>query len=506
MDKASTSSASNFSFESHEFSNYDIDEVELFSDNEPNFNISDFRYSDNDDADSDNASTTNTWTWTLSDNNFQPKVTNCGITDMFVIEDDNNIWNPLQVLNTRYPIYKLSNPFFSAVQINNPDDVQIFLSSKKHLRKSFMYKWLENWLGTGLLTSSEHSDILVTKIEEECDKSYTELTSLISHFTLKVICETSMGIKLDENEKSTSTYMNTIFRLGIILFQRIRRPWLYINFFNSQRRNEELNLIKTLHHFSRSVIEKRKNSFLSSEVVEYEEKDGTFKVKTRLALLDLLLTLKHHGADISDEGIREEVDTFIFEGHDTTAMALSFALMLIANYEKVQDKILHEIREVIEDSDRKLTLADLQRMQYTDRVLKESLRLYPSVPVIGRITDSIVQTATGYTIPKDTFISLHIYGIHHNPKYFPNPENFDPDRFLPENCSARHPFSYIPFSAGPRNCIGQRFAVLELKAMLISIIRNFKVLPVDKPANLHIFSHLTIKPKDGIKVKFQKRL
>lgn len=107
------------------------------------------------------------------------------------------------------------------------------------------------------------------------------------------------------------------------------------------------------------------------------------------------------------------------------------------------------------DSDRSATIKDLNEMKYLERVVKETMRLFPPVPIIGRITSEDVEIG-GYQIPKDCFISIEIYKIMRDPKHFPNPMKFDPDRFLKENTNTRHPYAYIPFSAGPRNCIGMR--------------------------------------------------
>nr|KAH0807221.1 hypothetical protein GEV33_015570 [Tenebrio molitor] len=217
-------------------------------------------------------------------------------------------------------------------------------------------------------------------------------------------------------------------------------------------------------------------------------------------MLDLLITAKNEERVIDDEGIREEVDTFMFEGHDTTAVALDFALMMIACHKQVQDQIYEEIKSVLGDARAKPTYNDLQEMKYLERALKEVLRLYPSVHFISRNLGDDVVTASGYELPKNTLVHLHIYDLHHNPDIYPDPERFDPDRFLPENCQNRHPFAYLPFSAGSRNCIGQRFAMLELKAAICGILAHFVLEPVDTPSTIVLVVDLILRTKDPIRV------
>ncbi|GFT97852.1 cytochrome P450 4c3 [Nephila pilipes] len=218
--------------------------------------------------------------------------------------------------------------------------------------------------------------------------------------------------------------------------------------FNFMEEGKELNQhIKTLHNFTLSVIQEKKRKLLSGD-----PDIGT--KRKRMALMDLLLEHHIRTKTLTEEDIREEVDTFAFEGHDTTSMGMSWALYLIGLHKDVQNKVHEELDRIFgDDAERPIETEDLKDMNYLDRVLKESQRLYPSVPTIARrITDDT--TICGYPIPKESSCIVLVHQLHRNEAVFPDPEKFDPDRFLPENSANRHPFAYIPFSAGPRNCIG----------------------------------------------------
>ncbi|PSN43009.1 Cytochrome P450 4C1 [Blattella germanica] len=190
-----------------------------------------------------------------------------------------------------------------------------------------------------------------------------------------------------------------------------------------------------------------------------------------------------------------------FQGHDTTTAAIGWALQLLASHPEIQQKAYEEVKSFfIQDSDHNLTMQD---MKYLEMVIKETLRLYPSVPLTGReIKEDVV--IDGYTIPAGMKVAVIPYHTHRVEEHFPHPEIFDPDRFLPENVSKRHPYAYIPFSAGPRNCIGQKFAMLEMKSTLSHILYNYKLQATGKvpPA----LPELILRPAVGVYLKITKRV
>lgn len=170
----------------------------------------------------------------------------------------------------------------------------------------------------------------------------------------------------------------------------------------------------------------------------------------------------------------------------------------------MQEKIFEELESIFSGSDRPTVLEDLHAMKYLERVIKEVMRLYPPVPSIGRILSEDVQLDQ-YFLPKGTPIKVFIYFLHRDPRFFPEPEKFDPDRFLPENTASRHPYAYIPFSAGARNCIGQKFAMYEAKTLLSSVIRNFKITSVENRDELSLISEIILRTHNGINVKLERR-
>lgn len=174
-------------------------------------------------------------------------------------------------------------------------------------------------------------------------------------------------------------------------------------------------------------------------------------------MLDTLLRAEKDGL-IDHIGICEEVDTFMFEGFDTTSMGLTFSLMNLSLYPEMQERCYREIVENI-DNFENVDISQLNKLKYLECFLKETMRLYPSVPVIMRETVKETKLPNGLVLPANTFITIHIFDIQRNPKYFKNPHTFDPERFTAENSLGRHPYAFSPFSAGQRNCIGENCGI-----------------------------------------------
>ncbi|XP_035784723.1 probable cytochrome P450 4ac1 isoform X1 [Anopheles albimanus] len=417
-------------------------------------------------------------------------------------------------------------------------DVEPLLSSQRLIGKSLIYHLTHEFLGIGLLNSAGskwqhrrriltpafHFNILpsfLLTFQDECRSLVAQLEPaadngqpvalqpLITKFTLNTICETAMGVKLDSGTMANE-YRSKIEAIGTMLLNRLMNPWLYdqLSYKVVGLAAKFNKLLRPVHSFTRSIIQQRRELFHQNvrNLGDFSEENVYTNIKQRYAMLDTLLAAEAK-QQIDEEGIREEVDTFMFEGHDTTSAALIFTLLLVALHPEVQERLYEEILHITlgkVDPDRELCQADYNEMKYMDLVLKESLRLYPPVPFISR---SIIEdTFFGERfIPKGSIVNVHIYDLHRDASVFPDPERFDPDRFLPENVAGRSPYAYVPFSAGPRNCIGQRFAILELKSVLTAILTNFRLLPVTKREELDFISDLILRTSNPVFVKLERR-
>uniref|UniRef100_A0A1I8PUL0 Cytochrome P450 n=1 Tax=Stomoxys calcitrans TaxID=35570 RepID=A0A1I8PUL0_STOCA len=425
----------------------------------------------------------------------------------------------------------------------DPEMNEQLLSSIQHIGKHQLYGVLHQWLGTGLLTSNgqkwhsrrkiitptfhfkileqfvevfhQQSAVLVQCLASQADgKSAFDIYPHVCSATLDIIAETAMGTKVKAQTNGTMDYTAAVDEMTKVTAWRFFNTHLHSDIiFTILHPFKKMRMMKNLrimHEFTRKVIKERRQTLEQSlaenslETVQNEHNDvGS---KRRMALLDVLLQSSINGQPLSDDDIREEVDTFMFEGHDTTATALAFTLYLLARHPRVQNKLLAEIHEACgADNSRPCTIMSLNEMKYLECVIKESLRLYPPVPMIARqIEEDFKYKHSSYgegIIPAGTEMAIILFAMSENSPIFKNPAEFLPERH--EEMNAGTSFHYIPFSAGPRNCIGQKFAMLELKVVLIHVIQAYELLPLGQ--SVEPMLGLVLRSQTGMQLGMKKR-
>ncbi|XP_064256684.1 leukotriene-B4 omega-hydroxylase 3-like [Passer domesticus] len=184
--------------------------------------------------------------------------------------------------------------------------------------------------------------------------------------------------------------------------------------------------------------------------------------------------IDENGHTLSDEDIAAEADTFMFEGHDTTDSGLAWLFYNLAGHPEHQERCRQEVQELLAGQDTAdIDWEDLSQLPFTTMCIKESLRLHPPVTAVSQCCTEDIPLPDGRVIPKGVICLMSIYGTHHNPDLWPEPEVFNPLRFSPENSKGQCLLSIIPFSAGPRNCIGQSFAMAEMKVAVALTLSRF---------------------------------
>ncbi|EDW31622.1 GL11222 [Drosophila persimilis] len=389
------------------------------------------------------------------------------------------------------------------IMVTKPKYIEYILTSQTLIKKAYNYALTQPWLGLGLVNSmgsrwhkhrkmitpsfhfnilqdfhkvmDEYSTKFVQKLKNvSAGDSIFDIQDQVAYLTLDVICNTAMGVSINAMENRTSDIAQAFRDICENVSVRSFSVW---------KRNQMLyrlapdypaycKTLKTLRDFTHDVIEKRVKA----------HKDGTASTSQgdefsgkKMAFLDTLLSATVDGRPLTSQELYEEVSTFIFAGHDTTTSGISFAMYLLSRHQDEQRKLFDEQREVMGDSEmgRDATYQEIAQMKYLDLFIKEAQRVYPSVPFIGRYTEKD-HLIDGDLVPKGTTLNLALIMLGYDDRVFKDPHKFRPERFELEKPG---PFEYVPFSAGPRNCIGQKFAILQIKTVVSKIVRNFEVLP-----------------------------
>ncbi|XP_032689663.1 cytochrome P450 4C1-like isoform X2 [Odontomachus brunneus] len=414
---------------------------------------------------------------------------------------------------------------------NEPDQIKIILESC--LNKNVLYQTLRPWLGTGLITAPAHiwfghrkmiaSSFNTNILRGFCD-TFVKQTSIfmeklehmlndevdifehITTCTLDIIYGTSLGIKLESQLNKNTMYVNALIRVKEIILHRIRNIFLFsdIIFYFTPLSREQQKHLNYIYSAAEKVIEQKENA--RDNLVGNKNQSAK---PSRKVFLDLLMEASDEGKKFTRKDIIDEINTITFAGSETTGITLNFTMFMLANFPEVQQKVYEELLEIYGTQDPKFApvkFEDLQHMNYMECAIKETLRLFPVVPLVGRRNNEDLQIGQ-YTIPKGADFFITILSLHRNKNYWPKALTFDPDRFLPENIANIHPSSYIPFGTGPRNCLGMRYAMTSMKVLIATLLRTY-ILKVDKKVkieDIELKMDLVLMPMNPLKIRIEKR-
>ncbi|XP_053210406.1 cytochrome P450 4V2-like [Panonychus citri] len=356
---------------------------------------------------------------------------------------------------------------------------------------------------------SKLPDQIMDKIGQPYD-----IENLIHESALSVILEISWGIPCDECHDMKRIWLDVLNKGEVYFIQRVYNPlfWytgLYLRFEAGKKYQENLQRVVEGLEFVENLKQKERETKIMAKMNNNDDggKDNHLDIydKDNGSLYDFIKHNNETGkVQIDRDGIDEELLTMAAAGHETVSVGLRWTLFTLGNNLEIQERLYQEIIEIFPDDTPTDDLDKLAQCKFLDQCLKESLRLNPPIHGVSRQLDEDV-TINGSKILKNSVVILNFSATHHDAKIFPDPLKYDPDRWSLENETILPKGAFTPFALGPRNCIGYRYALLEMKIYLINIIRRFQFVSVRKPEEVTRRYEIALQPNCPLEQIFTPR-
>ncbi|ODM92192.1 Cytochrome P450 4C1 [Orchesella cincta] len=430
------------------------------------------------------------------------------------------------------------------VILNNPEMAEKLLSSKeiKHMRKpAIFYDVIRDLTGDSLIMSKGQtwhsrrklldkgftytalrkymsiynscSKRFITKLADTSSNAgcsnYHQINSIVHSCGFEIITEMVMGLNTISNKDETDLLFNSFNKLKEAWFMQLMvksQPWLapIWKLYPSARKYKE-----AVNNISSVMIDRCQ-----------AKNDIHLAVNNNNESFSNILTLLLKSG-LSNQAILDEVKTMIVAGYDTSSATIHFVLFMLALHQNHQVLMMiligyqnyntcrKEIDRVFDNptkcSNGYLSLEALSELKYLERCIHETLRMFPASFIVGRKLELPLKIDEDLEIPVGTNVVVSNLLLHGSSNNFPNPEEFQPRRFLPENCVKRHPFAYLPFSAGPRGCIGMKFSLMETKTVVVHVLREFHISTRDTTNDVALIPSILLRPQRDYIFLLKKR-
>ena len=426
--------------------------------------------------------------------------------------------NPVQVLSKYTDLFGDTFRFYlgglkEAIATTSPTVIQHVLktNAENYHKSHIQVKRMGHFLGKGLLTT--HGDAWRTQrrlIQKGFDRKQLEI--------LSSIMQDSLADSLQEFDRQARIGPVDIYpHLMKITFGMVGR-----SLFGARLKDDDIDLIShtisTVQEFMvRQTIQPYLNPWfaVSGELRRHEEMRARADailleyIKTRRQeapghdLLQILMDARYSdGEGMSDELVLSESMQLLVAGHETSSNALSWILYLLSSRPDCLERLRNEFDSVLGGAP--LSYSDVPKFEFGAQVIQEALRLYPPFWMVDR--EALADDQIGdVAIPRGSTVVVFVYGAHHAPRYWENPESFDPERFTKAKEKTHTPFTYLPFGAGPRGCIGGNYAMLQILMILGTLLRkyDFQLAPGQ---TIEARPMVILRPKDGIRMTFTEAI
>ena len=397
-----------------------------------------------------------------------------------------------------------------AYLISHPDLIQEFFGQPQNFQKEPALQITKTVLGEGLLTSegeyhkrqrrmiqpafhrqriASYAAIMVEKASAAGQRwkegQTLDVNGEMMHLALSIVGQSLFGVQLDGNAETIDQALGTA--LGVFkdwMFRPFPTFWTKLPFPKTLRvRKARQSLDQTVYGM---IARHRERSADNGDI---------------LSMMLLSEDTENGGGRMTDGQVRDEAMTLLLAGHETVGNALTYAWYLLSQNPEAEERLHAELDSVL--GDRNPVLDDFPRLAYTEMVFAETMRLLPPAWALGyqAIRDTKIG---GYDIPKGSAVNVVQFVMHRDPRYWPEPEKFIPERFTPQAKAGRPRFAYFPFGGGPRQCIGESFAWMEGVLVLATLARQWAPRPV-AGYKLELFPSITLRPKNGMPMTLHRR-
>uniref|UniRef100_A0A182P010 Uncharacterized protein n=1 Tax=Anopheles epiroticus TaxID=199890 RepID=A0A182P010_9DIPT len=456
-----------------------------------------------------------------------------GSTHLFLGSDERTFGVVNELFRKYGRMFKLSLGTKTVLCLSDPELIQQALTTSSCQDKAFFYRFLE--LDYGLISSrytdwklyrkllnpafnqrilvsfisifNRCSETMVARMAKEEDREQPfDVLHYTAQCTLEMVCASSLKSDITDDPQARDV-CGGIEKMCSIMSSRLFNVLLYSDllFTMTQRYREMQKLRAKLERVVNDILYGRREEIAKQRHAQPEDEE---QYRKPMVFLDQLLHMQRAGQELEMQEIESHLYTIIGAGSETTANQVAFILLMLAMHTEVQDRVYEEIVSIYGAGSPELTHETISAQTYLERVIKETMRLFPVAPLIGRETMETVRLGD-VIVPAGVTLLINILTLHRNKELWgERADVFDPDRFDPGQYDARtqHPFSYIPFGGGPRNCIGYRYGMYAMKIIVTQMLCKYRLsTPLTPSDSLGLSFAVTLKVGTGHRIWIKRR-
>ncbi|CAH1163422.1 unnamed protein product [Phaedon cochleariae] len=424
--------------------------------------------------------------------------------------------------------YKLWLGPYLLISLKNPVHLEKIMSSSKFAQKHELYVFLESFVGEGLISSSgaktkykihrrliqplfdlkfvastihiiqNQTNICMKILEDYVDKKSFNIHNVIINCSIDIMGEITLGQNINSQKYGPTKFCQALIDMYDLAYARMTKVWLQPDFIYNR-----LSL-KT----KSDAVHADLKDFIQEALIDSWKRRKITKTEVTeqfVPTIDRLLEVVENNQDImNNEDLVHHLITLFAASDDTFAIIASFTAVCFGMYHEYQKKAAEEIRTIIGKEPKPITMEDIYKLKYLDMCIKDIMRLFTIAPYILRRNSEDFQLDK-WTLPRGAAIVIPIHHLHRDPTHWENPDHFHPNHFLPEAVQKRHIYAYLPFSSGPRGCIGKMMANVLLKVFLVQLLQKFEIQAEGKVPDITLCCDISVRPREGYICTLKKR-